>query len=197
MKRRDLIKGLGLSLGYVAATPTVFSLLQSCKTDADQWIPEFFTVEEGLVIKNLVDLILPKTEILPGALDVNVPEFLDLYAAKAYSPDHQIKLKRDIQEIINELLSLQPKVSKLTKENYDNLLSKYLKADQVVQISFKNNQRENVVFSALKNLRNTTVWAYKTSELIGETVLAYAPIPGKQQGCISLDEATGGKAWSL
>ena len=47
------------------------------------------------------------------------------------------------------------------------------------------------------NLRNSSVWAYKTSELIGETVLAYAPIPGKQQGCISLDEATGGKAWSL
>jgi hypothetical protein len=42
-----------------------------------------------------------------------------------------------------------------------------------------------------------SIWAYKTSQKIGEEVLAYDPIPGKLQGCISLEEATGGKVWSL
>jgi len=46
-------------------------------------------------------------------------------------------------------------------------------------------------------LRDNTVWAYKTTEEIGENVLAYDPIPGVQLGCVSLKEATGGKAWSL
>lgn len=197
MKRRDLIKGLGLSIGYIIATPTAVSLLQSCKTDPNQWIPSFFTIDEGLVIRNLVDLILPKTETTPGALEVNVPEFLDLYASKVYTPEEKNKHKQDIQEIIKELISSRAKVSKLTTEDYDSFLSKYLKADRAAQISFKNNQRENIVFNTLINLRNSSVWAYKTSELIGETVLAYDPIPGRQQGCISLNEATGGKAWSL
>ena len=197
MKRRDVIKGLGLSLGYVVATPAIVGMLQSCKTDANQWTPIFFTVDEGSVIRNLIDTMLPKTEATPGALEVNVPEFLDLYASKVYTPEQQNMHKEDIQEIINELLGSRTKVSKLSAADFDNLLSKYLKADKAAQISFKNNQRENTVFNALMNLRNTSVWAYKTSELIGETVLAYAPIPGKQQGCISLDEATGGKAWSL
>ena len=186
-----------MSLGYIVATPTVVNMLQSCKTDANQWLPIYFTVDEGLVIKNLIDLMLPKTEASPGALEVNVPEFLDLYAFKVYTPEQQNKHKDDIQEIINELLGSQTKVSKLTTKDYDSLLSKYLIADKTIQDSFGNNKREKIVLDGLTNLRNTSVWAYKTSELIGETVLAYTPIPGKQQGCISLDEATGGKAWSL
>ena len=197
MKRRDAIKGLGLSLGYVVATPTVVSMLQSCKTDANQWTPIFFTVDEGTVIRNLIDIMLPKTEATPGALDVNVPEFLDLYAFKVFTPEQQNNYKEDIQEIINELLGKGSKVSKISRDDYETLLAKYLKADKETQSSFRNKNRERIVLDALMNLRNTSVWAYKTSELIGETVLAYAPIPGKQQGCISLDEATNGKAWSL
>ena len=197
MKRRDALKGLGLSLGYVIATPTVVSMLQSCKTEANQWVPVFFTVDEGHVLKNLIDLILPKSELTPGALEVNVPEFLDLYAFKVYSEEQQNKYKKDIQGIINELLGSKRKVSKITTDDYDALLSKYLKADKETQASFKNSEKEKTVFEGLINLRNTSVWAYKTSELIGETVLAYAPIPGQQQGCISLEEATKGIAWSL
>ena len=197
MKRRDALKGLGLSIGYVIATPTVISMLQSCQTDVDQWVPEFLSVDEGLVIKNLVDLILPKTDLSPGALEVNVPEFLDLYALKVYNEEQQIKFKNDLQEIIKELFGSKRKVSKVTADDYNTLLSKYLKADKKTQESFKNSEKEKTVFEALMKLRNSSVWAYKTSELIGETVLAYAPIPGKQQGCIPLDEATKGKAWSL
>lgn len=197
MKRRELIKGLGLSLGYIVATPTVLNLLQSCKTDANQWVPIFFTVDEGLVIKNLIDLILPKTETSPGALDVNVPEFLDLYASKVYTKEQKESYKEEIHDIIQELLNQDEDVLKLTTQDYDNLLSKYLKSDTSTQKTFKNGNGDNIVFKSLLKLRNTSVWAYKTSELIGETVLAYDPIPGKQQGCISLDESTGGKAWSL
>lgn len=197
MKRREALKNLGLSFGYVLATPVAISLLQSCKSDLNQWKPLFFSVEEGLVITNLIDLMLPKTALTPGALEVNVPEFLDLYASKVYTREQQDSYKKEIQTIINELPISGNNVSKLSTNDYDNLLSKYLNADAKTRRSFKNGKSTNVVFNSLLKLRNTSVWAYKTSELIGETVLAYDPIPGKQQGCISLDEATGGKAWSL
>jgi hypothetical protein len=41
------------------------------------------------------------------------------------------------------------------------------------------------------------VWGFKTSEEIGKKVMAYDPIPGGYVGCESLEELTGGKAWSL
>mgnify|MGYP007000403417 len=46
-------------------------------------------------------------------------------------------------------------------------------------------------------LRSMTINAFKTNEYIGEKVLAYLPIPGQYNGCVDLNETTGGKAWSI
>ena len=58
-------------------------------------------------------------------------------------------------------------------------------------------EKDKAVFDTLKEIRDKTVWAYKSTEEIGENVLAYDPIPGIQIGCVSLEETTGGRAWSL
>ena len=94
MNRRNALKGLGLSIGYTIATPTIISMLQSCKTEVDLWVPSFFTMDEGIVVKNLIDLILPKTQNTPGALEVNVPEFLDVYISKTYDDIKQKKIQK-------------------------------------------------------------------------------------------------------
>lgn len=195
MNRRDALKNIGLTLGYTAILPSAFSILQSCKTETEVWVPLFFTVDEGVVIQNLVDLILPTTKSSPGALDVNVPEFIDLYALKVYDSDKAQKYKLGIQSIIQELNIPETGVNDLKKEDYNTLLAKYLRASKEEQQHYK--QNKNITFEALKGLRDQSVWAYKTSEDIGENVLVYDPIPGVQKGCISLEEATEGKAWSL
>jgi hypothetical protein len=201
MKRRDALKGMGLSLGYAIATPSILSLLQSCKTEPLIWNPVFLTQKEGTVITNLVDLILPVTETSPGALDVNVPEFLDLYAHKVYNDERKAKYKKGIQAIIKALNVLDADPSKLKIEDYDALLAKYLKSTKAQQKTYNEETDEDnqdvIIYKALVDLRGSTIWAYKTSQQIGENVLAYDPVPGEQEGCISLEDATGGKAWSL
>ncbi len=196
MNRREAIKGLGLSFGYVVATPTVISILQSCKNEKQGaiWKPQFFSQDEGKILKNLVDLILPKTENLPGATDVNVAKFIDLYLDKVSSKEEQDNFKMGLTAIQT---SLGKPVGKLKVEDYDALLSKFLRAKPEEIKAFKNNENEALVLQRLIDIRSRTILAYKQSEKIGEEVLAYDPIPGKQQGCISLEEATGGKAWSL
>ena len=42
-----------------------------------------------------------------------------------------------------------------------------------------------------------TIMGYKTTEYIGENVLAYQPIPGEYIACGDLDELTGGKTYSI
>lgn len=197
MDRRKALKGLGLSVGYIVATPTLVNMLQSCKTDAAEWSPSFFTTNEGIIIKSLIDLMLPKTEDLPGALDVNVPEFLDHYVSKIYTEKRQKSFKNDINAIMVELNVSNTSTIELKMEDYDLLLAKYLKASEPELKKFESNEAETQVLNSLRGLRSTAIWAYKTSEQIGETVLAYDPVPGKQLGCISLEEATGGKSWSL
>tara|TARA_R110002049_G_scaffold211159_2_gene382180 strand:+ start:1119 stop:1727 length:609 start_codon:yes stop_codon:yes gene_type:complete len=200
MNRRDVLKGLGLTLGYTVAAPSIMSLLHSCKTEPKVWTPQFLTVTEGTVLTNLVDLILPKTESSPGALEVNVPEFIDLFIFKVYEDEEKIKFNKGMESIVTALNIIDDNTSIVKTENYDNLLAKYLRASKEQQEFYRNKENEDnkdaIIFNTLVNIRNTSVWAYKTSEQIGENVLAYDPVPGEQIGCGPLEDLTDGKAWS-
>ncbi len=196
MNRREALKGLGLSLGYVVATPAVLSILQSCKNETPRvaWQPVFHSKDEGIVLTNLVDLILPKTDDLPGALDVNIPKFIDSFIDKVLDKDAQEKEKAMLDAVVS---TLKKQIDELDTKDYDALLSKFLRATPKEVEAFKKDKKNALIYKYLTNLRGKTIWAYKTSQKIGEEVLAYDPIPGQQLGCISLEEATGGKAWSL
>jgi len=201
MNRRNALKGLGLSLGYTIAAPSIMSLLQSCKTEPKIWVPQFLTITEGTVLTNLVDLILPKTESSPGALEVNVPEFIDLFVFKVYEDEEKIKFKIGMQYVLKALNIVEDNTSIITTQNYDDLLAKYLRTSKEQQKFYNSEENENnedaIIFNTLANIRNTSVWAYKTSEQVGEHVLAYDPIPGQQVGCAPLEDLTDGKAWSI
>ena len=56
---------------------------------------------------------------------------------------------------------------------------------------------EAIAYGFANQLRSLSITAFRTNEYIGENVLAYAPIPGEQRGCVDLMETTGGKIWSL
>ena len=77
----------------------------------------------------------------------------------------------------------------MSVEELDGQLSKYLRG--------KTPEGEEQAAKFARQLRSFTIRAFKTNEYIGENVMAYAPIPGQQKGCVDLMEATGGKAWSL
>ncbi|RNL93006.1 gluconate 2-dehydrogenase subunit 3 family protein [Sinomicrobium pectinilyticum] len=212
MQRRDAIKNIGLSLGFVAATPTLLSILQSCTGDPKvEWTPEFFTPEEGSILSKMVDIILPKTEDLPGAAELNVPQFIDKYIKEVYSPEDQKRVKNGMKAFTDKLGVSAQDLPKVKEEEIEKVIASSLKinADQRKDMERKlreykdsddgaSPENEDVlVFGFVKDIREKTIAGFKISEYIGEEVLAYDPIPGKQQGCISLEEATGGKLWSL
>ena len=103
-------------------------------------------------------------------------------------------MKQGIDAIVKKL---GKPVSNLKTADYDGLLAKYLKANKAEQKAFENDKNEALVYGTLTSLRSFSIWAYKSSEEVGEKVLAYDPIPSVFNGCMPLQEATGGKAWSL
>ena len=197
MKRRDVIRGMGLSVGYAMASPALLSLLQSCTTDTAKWTPVYLSADEGTVLFNLVDLILPRTEKTPGALEVNVPEFIDLHYGKVLDEEDQLEFKNGWRAMMSELQIPKEKssVTDIGAAEYDKLLAKYLRMNKAEQELLKGEER--LILKALVNLRSISLRAYLTSEKIGKEVMAYDPIPGVQLGCVSLEEATGGKKWSF
>ena len=55
MKRRQLLKNLGLGVGAITLTPAVSSLLHSC-SDGTSWNPVFFSKSQIKLLSNLTEL---------------------------------------------------------------------------------------------------------------------------------------------
>ena len=192
MKRREVLKKIGLTTGIIIATPSIVSLLQSCTSDPEKWMPQFFSEEQGIVLKNIVDVILPKTDS-PSASEVNVPEFMDTYTNQVMDIKDQDRIKAVFNQLITQIKSdYNNNLYKVTDANYKDLLDNHMLLDQP-----PTPKTEPMTISELLNsMKWMSINAYRISETIGETVLAYDPVPSTYY-CGDLIELTGGKAWSL
>lgn len=216
MERRSALKNMGLALGYAIATPTLLGLVQSCKNEnISNWTPDFFTSSEGNVVKNLIDIILPKTDT-PSASELNVHVFLDKFAHEVMEKEQQDFIKMTMSKFINKalvdsnkenvddvnaealeaVLATCLKISKDEKESHFKAIGAYNSALSEGNIAILNDASARFAFAHA--LRENTIWAYKNTEFVGEEVLAYLSVPGPEYiPCGDLQELTGGKAWSL
>lgn len=215
MDRRRALRNIGLTTGFVVATPTLLSMLQSCTADKATWVPEFFTPEEGVALTHIVDVIIPETDT-PSASQVNVPQFIDKYVKEVESDEAQARYRKRMAGLVNQLkATYNEDLNDITPEQYEEIVATNLKVsedkkkDLNDRISIEGNDveigttenkvedNEALAFGMINDLRWSTINAFKNSQKIGEEVLAYDPIPGVYNGCMPVEEATGGRAWSL
>ncbi|MEM8510147.1 MAG: gluconate 2-dehydrogenase subunit 3 family protein [Bacteroidota bacterium] len=217
MKRRSALKNMGMVFGYAATTPALLSVLQSCKEKPPyaEWVPSFFEKDKGYALAQMVDVILPKTET-PSATEVNVHVFIDEFAKDVLPKEQQALMNLMMDKFMNTVLESSDKERLLDIEgpDFNSVLDTYLAKRTDEQQEAHNNAIEKYMqavmggeVAALKdevacytfagNIRDISIWAYKSSEYIGEEVLAYLPIPGEYIACGDVDELTQGRAWSL
>ena len=212
MNRRKALKNLGLSLGTITLSPAVLSLLQSCKNDLD-WNPVFFNSNQVNVVSELTDLIIPSGDDIPGSKELNLIKFIDLYIYNISNKKEQDLLKKSMDAFLSDCLirSNKNNVDNLERNDLDSSLEYYFKiknsSHSKWRQAYNKNKDQDIVnkshlneafsFNFLNIIRQLTITAFKGNEYIGENVLAYAPIPGQQKGCVDLQETTGGKAWSI
>ena len=198
MKRRDALKNLGLAAGFAITAPSIFSLLQSC-TSAPTWMPAYFSKDEKEVVVNLVDIILPKTEGVPSATEVNVPQFIDKYITEVLNAEDQEAIRISFTEIIATLKpTVETDIRDVTTAQYTALLDVHLLVkgeideDRLANLDAVQPTKNEF----LNQLKYLTITAYITSEEIGKNILAYDPVPTAYY-CGDLQELTGGKSYSL
>ncbi|MCL6266840.1 gluconate 2-dehydrogenase subunit 3 family protein [Flagellimonas myxillae] len=216
MERRVALKNMGLVFGYAVATPTLLGIVQSCKgKKVLDWTPDFFTKDEGTVLHSLVDILLPKTDT-PSASEVNVHVFMDKFANEVLPKEQQDFMKMCMGKFTDKVLADTQKetLADLDAEDLEPVLATYLKK-QTDEVEEAHGEAVQAYYEAVEenggavlddeiaryqfatSIRNSAIWAYKTSEFVGEEVLAYLPVPGEYVGCGDLETLTQGKAWSL
>lgn len=207
MNRREALKGLGLTLGYTVAAPTLLQALQSCTAKGETWSPVFFTNKEKEIVTFLVDIIIPSTDT-PGGLDVNLPQFIDLMCNDTLQNTDQDLLHQGSELFAQGFEKTFDKdIEKAKPKEVQKLLGIYFDLDKTEQDKVKfmqsrsmdelaENERNNYkLYKFLLTIRNLSLIGYFSSEKIGKEVLSFDPIPGPYKPCIPVSEV--GNAWSI
>lgn len=170
MNRRDLLKKGVYGLAGVTLSSTLISTLQSCSS-IKKYSPLYFSKTEFYLLSNIIDFLIPKTET-PGALDMKVPQFIDIIISETYNNESKNNFSNKLKILIEDFKS-----NNIDLLNYNSMKSKF--------VSDFNNKTHQEIYNQIRDL---TVWGFKTSKEIALNVLNYNPIPGYQLGCINIKE---------
>lgn len=197
MNRRNALKKTGLLVGAAVAMPSILSILQACKDEPRlTWQLEFFTEVEAKTIGTIVDMILPRTDT-PGALDVNVDVFIDRVIAQTYGAEGQAYMRTEIATFNTDCeTNFGAVFIDLDKTKRIEVLKTAEKSSGKFNPSIWGKTiGDQAPIGFYRALKSTAIWAYSTSENIGENILNYLPVPGVYEGCKPVSEV--GNRWSL
>ena len=170
MNRRDLLKKGVYGLAGVTLSSALISSLQSC-TSIEKYSPLYFSKTEFSLLSNIVDFLIPKTET-PGALEMKVPQFIDIIISETYNKESKNNFSNKLKVLIEDFKS-----NNIDLSDYKSMKSKF--------VNDFNNKTHQEIYNQIRDL---TVWGFKTSKEIALNVLNYNPIPGYQLGCVDIDK---------
>ena len=170
MNRRDLLKKGVYGLAGVTLSSTLISTLQSCSS-IEKYSPLYFSKTEFSLLSKIVDFLIPKTET-PGALEMKVPQFIDIIISETYNNESKNYFSNKLKLLIEDFKS-----NNIDLSNYNSMKSKF--------VNDFNNKTHQEIYNQIRDL---TVWGFKTSKEIALNVLNYNPIPGYQLGCVDIDK---------
>lgn len=185
MNRRDAIKRTTLLLGGTLSASAIMGVMSGCKAEPVlNWAPSFFTMEEGDIIENMVDRILPVTDT-PGAIDAGVHSFIDRMMAEFYPAEESAILREALAKVdVDAKKDFGKNFTALSDEQQDELLKKYDRA------AYAQGGRDHF----FRKIKELTILGFCTSEVGATEFLEYDPLPGDYKGCIPYEEV--GKAWA-
>ena len=196
MDRRTALQNCAMLMGYGMATSVAGFSLVGCGSDDDLWQPQFFTQEEAHFLRVFSDVLLPTTET-PGAIDVNVHKTIDSMVHTCFDSEGQIAVRAGLRALE---ITCQEDYGDRFVECTNEGQTSFMRTLESTEVNENKYLWGNTIVSAgdvpfYRQLKGLTLFAFFTSEEIGERVLNYDPIPGAYVGCRPVSEI--GKVWSL
>lgn len=152
MKRRDVLRYTALISGAAINAPLALSL-SSFKVKGSVALnhtPDFFSKEQFDFIRQIVDIIIPKSDS-PSACDVGVPQTNDEMVGKVYEEDSQEEYMTNFVALYTHL----PRDGKLSAERVKNLEL----------------ESTGLVKKGYQALKQQTIAYYRSTEEVGKNFL--------------------------
>ena len=178
MTRREALKRTAAITGIAVTSSAGIGILEGCTPTGDPgWQPKFLKKDEVSCISSIAETLLPKTET-PGALDIHVPEFIDLMLADNYSLKDQKAFQTDLE-------NFQQKAWRRFNRGFE----KCSEGDKTILLTEEEDQSMDIYHKTYQKsfyliIKELTLLGYFTSEYVMTNMLDYHPVPGKYEGCV-------------
>lgn len=197
MNRRELLQQVAYLMGGAVSAPAILGLMSGCsaKQSAPGWKPAFLSEEQGALVAEVAEIIIPRTDT-PGAKDVGIPEFIDKMLNDVYDKQAQ-------ERYINGLNIFD----KAAKDSYKKAfieLDPSQRTELVQKFHQEALERERADTEPnpaarrpfILMTKEMALLGYFTSEVGASQVLQYNPVPGAWRACVPLAEAGNGHTWA-
>ena len=193
MNRRDAIKRTAIFMGGTLSASAMLGVLNGCKADTSTgWTPAYFTNEEGDLVMQITERIIPKTDT-PGANDAGVHTFIDTMMNEFYGEKQKTAFRNGLKRVEADAQAAHGKsFTSLKPEQQDELLKKY--DQEAYDEANKENRDRDAPRPFFRTMKELTLLGFFTSEVGATEVLKYEPVPGDYKGCIPYSEV--GRTWA-
>ncbi len=182
MKRRKALVLTASVMGAAIIGSEMF--LSGC--DNKVKITGLFSDMDIKLLDEVGEVILPRTQLSPGAKDAKIGLFMKTIVSDCYNEKEQKVFKKGIKEL-----------NRMAQNNYSgNFLELQKKQKYELLLKLDKETRDAInedsyhFFTMMKQL---TIWGYFTSEPGATKALRYNQIPGEYIGCVPYKK--GDKAW--
>lgn len=176
MKRRDLIKILGVSTVGLISVPFWID-----GWNKESLPPNELGMEEDqqLLLRDIVDSIIPKTDV-PGAKELHVDKFMVVMVADCYE-----------KQVRDEFLSGFAELQKFSKEKYKKKFGDLSEGEkmELFKIMSEKPLPENKKINFIAFVKNLTITGYMTSEYVETNHLHYEMVPGRFLGSFPITQS--------
>jgi len=175
MNRRNLIKTLGLSAIGLATVPLWI----------DSWTPESLpetesgaTPEQKLVLKDLMDIIIPATDT-PGARDLEVDRFILTMVADCYEKEAQDKFFAGFDQL-NASAKVRYSLEFSDLEDVQKL--------ELSEEILSGTTQDELGYKFLSFVKGLTIAGYMNSQYVMENITKYEFVPTRFNGSFKVDQ---------
>jgi hypothetical protein len=174
MNRREILKKSTLAAIGFGLAPGILLSLQSCSRERPTSnLPIFLSLEQFDTVWEMAELVIPKTNS-PGADDAGVTPFIDLLYGEYFEDQDKTRFETGLTLFIADCKDIYGK--------------SFLDIDKAARIDYLQDlDKEDSYESFFFFIKTIILWAYFTSEP-GMKSMNYLPVPGKYNGCITIDD---------
>ena len=192
--RREALRQVALLLGGTLSASTVAGVLAGCearRTPDGAGTPRALTSRQLELVATIAEHILPETDT-PGARAVGVHRFIDAMLAESSPVDER-------QRFLAGLADVDVRAQRSSGRAFLQCAIPEQRAvlDQLDREVFATaavaGERDATPFFRL--MKELTLVGYYTSQIGATRELRHAPVPGRFEGCVPLDQI--GRAWAV